>query len=161
MRLSLITHSHTFPGLWIMFHGYSHPHIPPERLTVFYLQLYYFISGSAIFLNSEIELNHTLTPPHSPPNDDPWLLTHSHTLRKTHSNLFEALWFYLQLCDFLKAEQMFFLFWEAQKKCWDPDFLPQLSPKCIKHIPPTPQGIWHTLWNHKKWCCRDLTKNAI
>ena len=74
-----------------MFHGYSHPHIPPERLTVFYLQLYYFISGSAIFLNSEIELNHTLTPPHSPPNDDPWLLTHSHTLRKTHSNLFEAL----------------------------------------------------------------------
>ena len=75
----------------MMFHGYSHPHIPPERLTVFYLQLNYFISGSAIFLNSEIELNHTLTPPHSTPNDDPWLLTHSHTLRKTHSNLFEAL----------------------------------------------------------------------
>ena len=33
-------------------------------------------------------------------NDVPWLLTHSNTLRRTHSIFFEALWFYFCLYKF-------------------------------------------------------------
>ena len=81
-------------------HSYLHTHTHSEGPTEFYLRLYDFISGSVIFLNSETELRHTLWPLSRSPNDVPWLLTHSNTLRRTHSIFFEALWFYFCLYKF-------------------------------------------------------------
>lgn len=76
--------------------------MPLARLTAFYLRLCDFIYSSTIFLNSETELNHTLTHLPRSLNDVPWLLTPSHTSRKAHSILFTALLFYFWLCNFFK-----------------------------------------------------------
>ena len=152
------THTHTpsqvFEWCPMAVHTLSHTQKNPQNFIwssmILFLALWFFYWAET----------HT----HTPLQVTKWCPIATHTLTHTQKHTGEFIWgpviLFLALWFFKSWADVFF-YSERHKKCWDPDFLLQPSPVCIKHIPPTPQGIWHTLWNHKKWCCRGPTKNAI